>query len=336
MEHNCGRGVCTHLGLNRNYSQLSSVVRKHEGEEYSMATAELNRNYKKGLEYYDQGMLSDALAAFQVVIENAPSDCPEARLARFYIGEAHAQLAEENVHRGANTRAEEHMREAVENNPKYPDLRFQLAQVIYENGRVQDAMLEVETALELNPDYAKALLFLGVLAYETGEHQAGLKHIARAVEIEPRYNTEEYKEALAADSKKNHSKCLAMLRELSSTNVDDISFHLQVGKKYYRNAEYDKAVEAFEQAMSIQNNYPDIRNWLGLALMACKNPERALEEFRKAIEINPRFLQAMINAGIACKMIGLVNDAKAYYKSVLELDPLNLEAKERLEEMEID
>ncbi|MCL5103318.1 MAG: tetratricopeptide repeat protein [Armatimonadetes bacterium] len=295
-----------------------------------MGVRELSKNYAKGLDYYDQGLLVDALAAFEAVAKESGDESPEARLARFYIGETHARLAAESISRGSTERAVQHLREAISRNPKFPDLHCLLAEVLASSGALHDAMVELETAIQMNAGYAKAIMMLGTLAYEIGEREAGLKHVAQAVELEPRYDLDIYHDALASHGRGDFRRALAMLREMLVTNVDDISFHFTLGKKLYRSGEYREAVEAFEQALSLKNNYPDIRNWLGLALMAKGDHEEAFEQFQEALEINPNYVGAMINAGIACELIGIPEDAAAFYRRALETDPDNLEAKERL------
>ena len=108
---------------------------------------ELSKTYSKGIEFYDQGLLVNALAEFDRVLRNAPEGSPEARLARFYVGETHARLAEESVLRGASERAEMHLREAIGRNPKYPDLHYQLAEVMAESGAIKEAIEELRAAL---------------------------------------------------------------------------------------------------------------------------------------------------------------------------------------------
>jgi len=294
------------------------------------AVRELSANYQKGIEFYDQGLLIDALAAFQSVLKSADPGSPEARLARFYIGETHARLAEDALARGTRERAEQHLREAIERNPKFPDLHYQLAGIMVEDGAINEAITELETALSLNSNYSKALLLLGILRYEIGKYEIGARHIARAVENEPRYDTPVYQEGMASHFKGEHRRALAQFREMEQTKVDDISFHFGVGKKLYRAADYRGAAEAFEQALSVQSNYADIRNWYGLALMACAENANALEQFQKALEVNPNFVGAVINSGVACEMMGLREDARAFYRRALELDTDNIEAKERL------
>jgi len=89
-------------------------------------------------------------------------------------------------------------------------------------------------------------------------------------------------------------------------------------------------VEAFEQALGIQSNYADIRNWLGLALMGCGEHAEALEQFQAALDINPNYTAAMVNAGTACEAMSLKDDARAFYTRALETDPDSVEAREKL------
>ena len=293
-----------------------------------MGVRELSKNYAKGLEYYDQGLLIDALAAFEAVAKESGGKSPEARLARFYIGETHARLAEESINRGSKERAAEHLREAISRNPKFPDLHCMLAEVRANSGALHDAMVELEAAIELNPNYAKAILMLGVLAYELGERDAGLKHVAQAVDLEPRYDLDIYGDAVASHGRGDFRRALAMLREMSITNVDDISFHFSMGKKMYRAGEYREAVEAFEQAL-LKSTTPTSatgRAWRD----GLRRHEQAFEQFQESLEINPNYVGAMINAGIVCQLIGIPEDAAAFYKRALETEPDNLEAKERL------
>ncbi len=121
-----------------------------------IGTAERSKRYAKGLEFYDQGLLIDALAEFEAVLKSAQPDSPEGKLAAFYTGQVHARLAEESIQRGAREHAEQHLRKAISGNPKFPDLHYQLAQIIAESGAIREAMTELEIALKLNPEYCQS------------------------------------------------------------------------------------------------------------------------------------------------------------------------------------
>ena len=295
-----------------------------------MSDSKLNDNYRYGLDLYDKGLLKEAITAFEAVLSEMSPNSPEARLSRFYIGEAHAALAETSLQQGSNTTAEEHLKEAVQQNPNFPDMHYQLAMVLLEKGDFQDATLHLNTALELNPDYAKAMLLLGVLAYQIGEFEVGIARILRSVEMEPRFDTPMMQEGKVAHFAGKHRKALARFIELSITDIDEISLYINNGKAAYRSGDYEAATKSFRQALQMQDSYPDIHNWLGLSLLSCKQASEALEHFEKAIHLNRNFVSAIINAGVACDMAGRPEDARNYYTKAIMIDPDNPEARERL------
>jgi tetratricopeptide (TPR) repeat protein len=295
-----------------------------------MSDSKLNENYRYGLDLYDKGLLKEAIRAFEAVLSEMSPNSPEARLSRFYIGEAHAALAETSLQQGSNTTAEEHLNEAIQQNPNFPDMHYQLAMVLLEKGDFQNATLHLNTALELNPDYSKAMLLLGVLAYQIGEYEVGSARIFRSVEMEPRFNTPMMQEGKVAHFAGKHRKALAKFIELSITDIDEISLYINNGKADYRSGEYEAAAKSFRQALQLQDSYPDIHNWLGLSLLACKQADEALEHFEKAISLNHNFVSAIINAGVACDITGRSDAARSYYTRAIVIDPDNPEARERL------
>ncbi|MDH7602078.1 MAG: tetratricopeptide repeat protein [Armatimonadota bacterium] len=294
---------------------------------------EMSLNYRKGLEFFDQGLYVDALSAFEEALAEAQPDSPESRLVAFHIGETHARLAEECLRRGLRDRAELHLREAVARNPRYPDLHYQLAEILAQKGETDAAVTELDQALGINPKFARAWLLRGVLYYETGCHEEGLDYVARAVELEPRYNVPIYTQAIEAHSMQRHEQVVKLLRDLVALDIDDISFRFALGKNLYRAGDYEGAAEAFRQVLAVQSNYADVRNWLGLALMASSQFAEALEQFTRALEINPNYVAALINAGTASERLGLLEEAVGYYERALAVSPDNPEAAERLESL---
>ncbi len=294
---------------------------------------EMSLSYKKGLEFYDQALYVDALLAFEEAFAEAEPDTPESRLAAFHIGETHARLAEECLRRGLRERAELHLREAITRNPRYPDLHCQLAEILAQKGEISRAIAELDCALGLNPKYARAWLLRGILLYDMGLHDEGLDCVARAVELEPRYNVPLYAQALEAHQVERYDQAVALLRDMSTIDVDDIAFRFALGKNLYRAGDYRGAAEAFEQVLAVQSNYADVRNWLGLALMASSQFADALEQFVRALKINPNYVAALINAGIASERLGLLEDAVSYYERALTVCPDNPEARHRLESL---
>jgi superkiller protein 3 len=297
------------------------------------AVRDINEHYSKGIEFFDQGLYKEAIWEFEAIIKACGKGEPVAKLARFYLGEAHTHLGLERAGRGASVRAEEELRKAVELNPKYPDLHYHLACVLEKKGDHTRAAAEFEAALVLNSRYSRALIGLGLLRYRAEERNAGIELIRKAIDCEPGYSAILYRDALAAHNSRSWDRALELLEDLGDTNVDDISYHFRLGKDHYRRGDYEVAAADFERALSIQPRYADIRNWLGQAYLAAHEPSKALVEFSRALEINPNFISARLNAGTAFTKLDCWEEAAQCYRRVLEVDPDNTEARERLADL---
>ena len=85
--------------------------------------------------------------------------------------------------RGDHAGAIGELRRAVETDPAKPVLRLDLAKVLGEAGRGDEARAEYEGALRLKPDYAPALVGLGALQAQQGDLDGALRSLTRALEI---------------------------------------------------------------------------------------------------------------------------------------------------------
>ncbi|MDO8683688.1 MAG: tetratricopeptide repeat protein [Armatimonadota bacterium] len=292
-----------------------------------------NLNYQKGITLLDQGQYALAAAEFERVLAKLDERDPSARLARFHLGEARAQLGIEMLRRHAPDRAEEEFRLALEINPRYADIRYQLARALSSKGKIDEALSELELALEINPAFAKAYFERGLMMCKAGEFAMGIGEVSRAVEIDPAYSKELYDSACMLCQDGNTREALDRLSDMASTNLDDIQYHFQLGKDCYKNGWHDRAAAEFRKALNLHAGYADVHNYLGLTLLATQKVEAAREEFEAALDINPKFVAATMNAGSACEAMGDVEGALEYYQTALEQDPDNIEAKKKLAQL---
>jgi len=72
------------------------------------------------------------------------------------------------------------------------------------------------------------------------------------------------------------------------------------------------------------------RNNLGASLLQQGKLEEAIAEFRKAVELDPKYTAAHLHLGYAYDRKGRIEDAMAKYRTVIELEPGNLIAHTNL------
>ena len=72
-----------------------------------------------------------------------------------------------------------------------------------------------------------------------------------------------------------------------------------LGMAAHQAGRIDAAIELFNQAISLDPEFPEAHNNLGSALKAQGKLEQAIAEFQKAIELDPLLPEAHSNLGIA-------------------------------------
>ena len=106
--------------------------------------------------------------------------------------------------------------------------------------------------------------------------------------------------------------------------------HRNLASVLTQNRNYTEAAASFEKAIALDENDIESHYNLGLILSETQqNPESleaALEHFRKAIKIQPRFAEAHFSIGNALYRQGKVDDAIASFRQAIASDPKHARA----------
>ena len=71
-------------------------------------------------------------------------------------------------------------------------------------------------------------------------------------------------------------------------NLESVDKLSKVGKKQLDDEQYENALNSFEQAISLNQNDPDLWNLKGITLRSLGRYNEAIECFNKSLEIDPR------------------------------------------------
>jgi tetratricopeptide (TPR) repeat protein len=98
------------------------------------------------------------------------------------------------------------------------------------------------------------------------------------------------------------------------------------GLALYDTGRIDLAIDDFSKALAVDPGSYEAYNFRGSALDNMGQPDKAIADFDKAIALNPRYAEAYYNRGISCGKIGLLEDSIKSFDKALELDPNKAEA----------
>ena len=110
-----------------------------------------------------------------------------------------------------------------------------------------------------------------------------------------------------------------------------------LGVLYYQMGDKKKSVQCYAQAVSIEPENPNFRkNLADFYLVEQGRMEEALEIYLSVLKDNPEDIEVLMVAGYVCSAMGKQSSARTFYERVLDLEPWNFDANERLEQLEME
>lgn len=104
-------------------------------------------------------------------------------------------------------------------------------------------------------------------------------------------------------------------------NVSQADYYLIQGNNYVFQGDYNSAITSYQKALEINPRLVEAYNYIGLAYGYLGQNQEAISCFQKAIQINPNFVTPYNNIGYAYDSLGQYDQAIAYYQKALQLDP---------------
>ncbi|XP_071198543.1 PEX5-related protein-like isoform X2 [Salvelinus alpinus] len=206
-----------------------------------------------------------------------------------------------------------------------------------ENENEQAAIVSLQRCLELHPNNLQALMALAVSLTNTGMRQDACEALLRWL----RHNSK-YKHLLKGKSHlagspgsqrrmsrvstvgRYESSLLPEVKDLfleaAQHNRDtDPDLQTGLGVLFNISAEFNKAVEAFNAALTVRPEDYLLWNRLGATLANGDRSEEAVEAYTRALELQPGFIRSRYNLGISCINLGAHREAASNFLTALSL-----------------
>ncbi|XP_054646011.1 PEX5-related protein isoform X5 [Dunckerocampus dactyliophorus] len=207
-----------------------------------------------------------------------------------------------------------------------------------ENENEQAAIVSLQRCLELHPNNLAALMALAVSLTNTGMRYDACEALLRWLRHNPKYKqllkgknhllgspNSQRRMSQAPNVGRHESAMLPEVKELfleaAQHNSDTVDPDLQtgLGVLYNLSGEFNKAVEAFNTALSVRPEDYLLWNRLGATLANGDRSEEAVEAYTRALELQPGFIRSRYNLGISCINLGAHREAASNFLTALSL-----------------
>ena len=193
-----------------------------------------------------------------------------------------------------------------------------------ENLYASDAKKFLEKAIALDPTFAVAYLYLAGAEAELRDYRAqeealknAREYSARATEKERLYIEAEYSAGIEMDTGKKHR----LLLELTEKYPQEKHAHLELGLYYRNHNRNSEAVQEFEKAIALDPNFGPAFNELGYAHAGTGDYEKAETAFKRYIAVNPGDPNPIDSLAELYVHMGNLDKAEARYREALEAKP---------------
>ncbi len=108
--------------------------------------------------------------------------------------------------------------------------------------------------------------------------------------------------------------------------VKDAAFYVSRGNDYFKKGQYDQAIADHNKALEINPRYVEAYHNRGTAYGNKGQHDQAISDYSKALEINSRSALTYVGRGIGYDKKGQYDDAISDYTKALEINPKYAEA----------
>jgi len=175
--------------------------------------------------------------------------------------------------------------------------------------------------LARNPDCWMAHSSLGVLLYNQGRIEEAMVQFRKAVQLVPNNCEELNNLGLALAAQGRFDEAIENYRKALQNNPNYYEAANDLGNALAAKGRFDEAIENYRKALQINPNYYKAANDLGNALAAQGRLDEAIENFHKALQIKPDFTEALNNLGNALTLKGRFDEAIENYRKVIQIHP---------------
>lgn len=262
--------------------------------------------------YWQQGKLAEADKYFQAAAEIAPPQSTE-RL----------KWAEFNRKTGKRVEARKILEEATVKAPRFSVAWFDLAEMAFEERRLDDCRGLLSKALALNAGSVDARILDGKLKIAQGDTAGGMNELNRLASLYPSIPKLHYERAAAYLQNQEVTKAEGSLREVLKLDPNHAEAILLQATLDVRSGNHAGAITSLQRLLRNQPELLGAYYLLGSALIARGTVEDALPVYSTLEKLAPKDAQVPYLTGIAYERLKRPVEARKAFEKVLALNPTN-------------
>lgn len=209
----------------------------------------------------------------------------------------------------------------------------------FENKEYAKAEHIFRKVLTQQPNYADVLNLLGVIHHIEGKFDSAIDLFEKSLKINPHYTEAVLNLAVLYNDLGKYKEAKKLYTHLRSTqttkhkHIEPVlkgklsNLHANIADIYRNLGLHEHAIDEYKKALSLNPKYIDIKTNLGIAYRENNQLKESLLELTEATKMNPHYITARIQLGVTLYSSDKLAEAKKHWNAVLEKEPENEYAK---------
>jgi tetratricopeptide (TPR) repeat protein len=201
-------------------------------------------------------------------------------------------------------------------------VHFTLGVLLLSAKQYRPARLELEKANALQPDQFEILTYLGEADFRSADYGQAELALNRALKLKPESPETLYLLGQVYFEEKKPVDALALLVRAhklapENTNIIFLLARVSMTQNYF-----EDAIPLLESGLQIAPKRADLRSALGESYFMSGKVEKAIDEFKTLIEVDPS-ARSYAFMGLSYRHLGRFDEARTYFEAGLKQDPHN-------------
>jgi len=170
-----------------------------------------------------------------------------------------------------------------------------LGLVLFEKGKVDDAIAHYRSALQMQPDWWDAEYNLGTALLAKGQVDEAILHCEKAVSMRPTDPDAQVSLGNLLAQKGQLDEAIAHYQKAIAVRPDYFLARYGLGHALLEKGELDSAIQVCRSALLLRPLDADCHTTLAIALEEKGNPAEAVQHYQKALELGPSSIPTLTN-----------------------------------------
>jgi len=162
---------------------------------------------------------------------------------------------------------------------------------------------------------------LGIKSMHETDFKEAIKYFKESLEILPQATVLRDYLGICYNNVCLYAEAIAEFEKVLSEKEGDLQVSVRLALALYNKGDRGDAIKRLEEAIASEPKHADLRYLLGVMHCSVDDTEAGIGEFKKSLEINPLYTEALRKLGLAYAARKRYDDAERAFKELVKIAP---------------